>query len=248
MLLLRYATVWNKTLMSCPKRLKEHNVATFSSVWRRRVGTPAVLAMALVVATACGGKDEPSEEPTTTEAPTTSAETTESPSPSESEAESAEATTEGTSTSTTSTTKKDDNGVAEVAKQFSTLAPPEFFEKLDSCTPTGLPDAFDCSSSEMGQFQFMESESVATTSTQVLTELRSSEVVEDTGRFVVGWSTVGSSAVVTVIDNDKGQIMKQLLTMDREGPREHIYKLGLAKRPEGATSPAEATTSTESDS
>lgn len=247
MLLLRYATVWNKTLMSCPKRLKEHNVATFSNVWRRRVGTPAVLAMALVVATACGGKDEPSEEPTTTEAPASSTvETTESPS--ESESESAKATTEGTSTSTTSTTKKDDNGVAEVAKQFSTLAPPEFFEKLDSCTPTGLPDAFDCSSSEMGQFQFMESESVATTSTQVLTELRSSEVVEDTGRFVVGWSTVGSSAVVTVIDNDKGQIMKQLLTMDREGPREHIYKLGLAKRPEGATSPAEATTSTESDS
>ncbi|MCQ4610060.1 hypothetical protein KBX14_06425 [Corynebacterium sp. CCUG 61414] len=222
-------------------------MATFSNVWRRRVGTPAVLAMALVVATACGGKDEPSEEPTTTEAPASSTvETTESPS--ESESESAKATTEGTSTSTTSTTKKDDNGVAEVAKQFSTLAPPEFFEKLDSCTPTGLPDAFDCSSSEMGQFQFMESESVATTSTQVLTELRSSEVVEDTGRFVVGWSTVGSSAVVTVIDNDKGQIMKQLLTMDREGPREHIYKLGLAKRPEGATSPAEATTSTESDS
>lgn len=72
--------------------------------------------------------------------------------------------------------------------------------------------------------------------------------MEDTGRFVVGWSTVGSSAVVTVIDNDKGQIMKQLLTMDREGPREHIYKLGLAKRPEGATTPAEATTSTESES
>ena len=222
-------------------------MATFSKVWRRRVGTPVVLAMALVVATACGGKEEPSEEPTTTEAPTTSsAETSASPSPSESE--STEATTEGTSTSTTSTAKKDDNGVAEVAKQFSTLAPPEFFDKLDSCTPTGLPDAFDCSSSEMGQFQFMESESVATTSTQVLTELRSSEVVEDTGRFVVGWSTVGSSAVVTVIDNDKGQIMKQLLTMDREGPREHIYKLGLAKRPEGATTPAEATTSTESDS
>lgn len=222
-------------------------MATFSNVWRRRVGTPAVLAMALVVATACGGKDEPSEEPTTTEAPASSTvETTESPS--ESKSESAEATTEGTPTSTTSTAKKDDNGVAEVAKQFSTLAPPEFFEKLDSCTPTGLPDAFDCSSSEMGQFQFMESESVATTSTQVLTELRSSEVVEDTGRFVVGWSTVGSSAVVTVIDNDKGQIMKQLLTMDREGPREHIYKLGLAKRPEGATTPAEATTSTESDS
>lgn len=222
-------------------------MATFSKVWRRRVGTPAVLAMALVVATACGGKDEPSEEPTTTEAPASSTvETTESPS--ESKSESAEATTEGTPTSTTSTAKKDDNGVAEVAKQFSTLAPPEFFEKLDSCTPTGLPDAFDCSSSEMGQFQFMESESVATTSTQVLTELRSSEVVEDTGRFVVGWSTVGSSAVVTVIDNDKGQIMKQLLTMDREGPREHIYKLGLAKRPEGATTPAEATTSTESDS
>lgn len=233
--------------MSCPKRVKEHNVATFSKVWRRRVGTPVVLAMTLVVATACGGEEEPSEEPTTTEAPTTSsAEASASPSPSESE--STEATTEGTSTSTTSTAKKDDNGVAEVAKQFSTLAPPEFFEKLDSCTPTGLPDAFDCSSSEMGQFQFMESESVATTSTQVLTELRSSEVVEDTGRFVVGWSTVGSSAVVTVIDNDKGQIMKQLLTMDREGPREHIYKLGLAKRPEGATAPAEATTSTESDS
>ena len=227
--------------------MKEHTVATFSNVWRRRIGTPAVLAMALVVATACGGKDEPSEEPTTTAAPTTSsAETTASPSPSESEEATEE--TEGTSTSTTSTAKKDDNGVAEVAEQFSTLAPPEFFEKLDSCTPTGLPDAFDCSSSEMGQFQFMESESVATTSTQVLTELRSSEVVEDTGRFVVGWSTVGSSAVVTVIDNDKGQIMKQLLTMDREGPREHIYKLGLAKRPEGAPSPAEATTSTESDS
>ena len=227
--------------------MKEHNVATFSNVWRRRIGTPAVLAMALVVATACGGDEEPSEEPTTTVAPTTSSEVTESPSPSESE--STEATTEGTSTDTTSTAQKDgDNGVAEVAEQFSTLAPPEFFDKLDSCTPTGLPDAFDCSSSEMGQFQFMESESVATTSTQVLTELRSSEVVEDTGRFVVGWSTVGSSAVVTVIDNDKGQIMKQLLTMDREGPREHIYKLGLAKRPEGATTPAEATTSTESES
>ena len=49
------------------------------------------------------------------------------------------------------------------------------------------------------------------------------------GDRVVGWSTVGTSAIVTVVDNKAGQVMQHLVSTDREDPRQRIYDLGLAK-------------------
>lgn len=109
------------------------------------------------------------------------------------------------------------------------LAPPEFFAKLDGCSQADMEGYFDCAGSEVGQFQFFDSESKAASTTQVLTELRSSKIVEDNGNRVVGWSTVGTSAIVTVVDNSAGQVMQHLISTDREDPRRMIYDLGLAK-------------------
>ena len=69
-----------------------------------------------------------------------------------------------------------------------------------------------------------------TLTTQLLTELRSSRVVEDNGDRVVGWSTLGTSAIITVVDNEAGQVMQQLTSTDQDDPRQRIYDLGLAKQ------------------
>ena len=94
----------------------------------------------------------------------------------------------------------------------------------------GGPGSFDCSGDEIGQFQFFDSESKAASTTQLLTELRSSRVVEDNGDRIVGWSTLGTSAIITVVDNRAGQVLQQLVSSDQEDPRQRIYDLGLATR------------------
>lgn len=150
-----------------------------------------------------------------------------------SSASSSSATTSGTATSTAassskSPSKRDAKAVSDVAERFSTLAPASLFEQLDSCTPTGVAGSFDCSGPEIGQFQFFESDSKAASTAQLLTELRSSRVVEDSGDRLVGWSVLGTSAIITVVDVDKGQVLQQLISAEHDDPRERIYELGLA--------------------
>lgn len=135
-----------------------------------------------------------------------------------------------------------DEEVEAVAERFSTLAPRSFFEEFDSCNETGLEGSFECSGSKVGQFQFFDSQSKAASTTQLLTELRSSRVVEDTGRKVVGWSTLGTTAVITVVDNELGLVAQQLVSSDLEDPEQRIYELGLAEAPD-TTAPTSAPTS-----
>ena len=137
----------------------------------------------------------------------------------------------GTADATSTSGKKQEaDALAEVRERFSTLAPEEFFDQFDDCAAGGLSGSFDCSGEGIGQFQFFDSDSKAASTTQLLTELRSSRVVEDNGDRVVGWSTLGTSAIITVVDNEAGQVMQQLISTDQDDPRQRIYDLGLAEQ------------------
>ena len=61
----------------------------------------------------------------------------------------------------------------------------------------------------------------------MLTELRSSTVLEDSGDRVVGWSTLGSTAVLTVVENNEGLVVQQMLSTDQEDPEDRLIELGL---------------------
>lgn len=163
---------------------------------------------------------------------------TESPSSSEEPEPSSDETASESSTpsSTTASLEPLDNpgkGVSEVYKVFHTLAPKELFEAFESCEPNGVADSSACSGPEVGQFQFFASETKASNFTQVLTELKSSRVVEDDGDKIVGWSTLGTMAFITVVDNANQVVAQQMITTDNHDPRERIYELGLATPPEG---------------
>ena len=136
----------------------------------------------------------------------------------------------GTADATSTSKKQEADALEEVRERFATLAPEEFFDQFDDCAAGGLSGSFDCSGEGIGQFQFFDSDSKAASTTQLLTELRSSRVVEDDGDRVVGWSTLGTSAIITVVDNEAGQVMQQLISTDQDDPRQRIYDLGLAKQ------------------
>ena len=57
-------------------------------------------------------------------------------------------------------------------------------------------------------------------------------MIKDTGKLVVGWSTLGSIAVITVVDNEKGLVMQQMVSTDTVDPTKRIYQLGLADESE----------------
>ncbi|WP_296133270.1 beta-N-acetylglucosaminidase [uncultured Corynebacterium sp.] len=110
---------------------------------------------------------------------------------------------------------------------FGDLVPEEIFAEFDRCDPNGVEDSFNCSGSKVGQFQFFKSKTKASQTTQVLTELRSSRVIEDSGSRVVGWSMLGNTAILTVVNNDEGLIMQQMISTDQEDPEERLTELGL---------------------
>lgn len=143
-------------------------------------------------------------------------------------AESSEA-PEGASASKEPGTEKLEKSVAKAYDIFAPVAPKELFALFDRCDSTGGDDSYNCSGPEVGQFQFFRSHSKAKQTTQVLTELRSSQVIEDDGDRVVGWSTLGTTAVITVVDNKEGMVMQQMISSDQEDPEEKIKELGLAK-------------------
>lgn len=201
-------------------------------------GTAATLATAALAACSSPGQPAAPAEQTTasTEQTTMTAET------SVETTTSARSSTSETPTTTSKASPAD--GVTRAREVFSTLAPASLWESFDSCDPTGLEGSYECAGSEVGSFQFFDSKSKAASTTQLITELRSSQVVADTGRFVVGWSTLGTTAVITVVDNDEGQVMQQLVSSDIEDPDEKIAELGLTDPPftgEDAESTGETT-------
>lgn len=233
------------------------SVVSTSRAWSRSVSVIAAATAAALTLSACSN-DSDSEDPDTRAPEITSTETP--PSEPEqtgpgTETDTATATstrsetastsaTSGTSTkssskktaagtadaTSTSGKKREADALAEVREHFATLAPEEFFDQFDDCAAGGLSGSFDCSGEGIGQFQFFDSDSKAASTTQLLTELRSSRVVEDDGDRVVGWSTLGTSAIITVVDNEAGQVMQQLISTDQDDPRQRIYDLGLAKQ------------------
>lgn len=208
---------------------------------RRTLALVATVAAGSLTLVACGNNADDPEEPTPAEETTVAEETT-AEETTTAESSSTTATTATTSTSSTSSgtgsssstssaaMSADEETLAEVRETFAGLAPEELFDQFDGCSAAGISGSFDCQGDEIGQFQFFDSDAKAASSTQLLTELRSSRVVEDSGDRVVGWSTLGTSAIITVVDNRAGQVMQQLVSSDQEDPRQRIYDLGLAKK------------------
>ena len=219
-----------------------------NSVLKRHLTIPATAAVLALTLSACGNDTEEPEPAPTTSATTSTATTLETTPESTSETASASTTVStsakektsassstrtSTATSSTSTSKEKKEGdttLDEVAEHFATLAPASFFAQLDECTEGGFDGAYNCSGREIGQFQFFDSESKAASTTQLLTQLRSSRVVEDENDRIVGWSVLANSAIITVVDNNTGQVMQQLISTDDVDPRALIYELGLAEQ------------------
>lgn len=229
------------------------------TVLKRHLTIPATAAAVALTLSACGNDAEDPEPAssttsaasssasTTTTAPTTTSATS-SATTSATTASSASAsssTSKSTATSATSTAKEENSTLDEVAEHFATLAPASFFAQLDECTEGGFDGAYNCSGREIGQFQFFDSESKAASTTQLLTQLRSSRVVEDENDRIVGWSVLANSAIITVVDNNTGQVMQQLISTDDVDPRTLIYELGLAQQTGEVSTPG-TTTATKS--
>ncbi|WP_249327466.1 hypothetical protein [Corynebacterium glutamicum] len=199
-----------------------------------RVALGLVALIPLLAACTGGGSTETSTESTaeTTPATTTEATTTPATTASSSVIETTESSTAETSrkeSGETSTSKPRMTKDVEAAyKAFSSLAPVELFEQFETCDPSGVEDSFACNGPEVGQFQFFDNASKATSTTQLLTELRSSRVVEDSGSKVVGWTTIGTMSIITVVDNDQGLVLQQMVSSDKIDPEERIYELGLS--------------------
>lgn len=203
--------------------------------------TGAVFLAATLVA--CGNTQEPAPEP----APETSAAAKSSQSTSETSEESTSEASETSSESSTETTSAEpsetesdepaettsasasafSDDIEAAYEIFGSIAPRELFAQFDSCDSVGSEHNYNCSGPEVGQMQFSKSSNRATQTTQVLTELRSSTVLEDSGDRVVGWSTLGSTAVLTVVDNKEGLVLQQMLSTDQEDPEDRLIELGL---------------------
>lgn len=188
----------------------------------------AAPADAPVETTTAGAETTAPAADTAKETSTASSSSTIESSAESSAAESSEA-SEGASASKEPGTEKLEKSVAKAYDIFAPVAPKELFALFDRCDSTGGDDSYNCSGPEVGQFQFFRSHSKAKQTTQVLTELRSSQVIEDDGDRVVGWSTLGTTAVITVVDNKEGMVMQQMISSDQEDPEEKIKELGLAK-------------------
>lgn len=197
----------------------------------------AVVTLPLVATVLAGcGKEEPAPPapPASPESTVAASSVVTTSSATSAKASSATASSTKTATSATSVSKEV-SSVRKVAEVYGSLAPEEFFLMFEDCAPNGIPESSACTGPEVGQFQFFKGDAKAASTTQLLTELRSSRVVEDSGDRVVGWSTLGTTAVITVVDNNKGLTMQQMVSSDKQDPLERIYELGLAKPKETET-------------
>ncbi|MEQ9999717.1 MULTISPECIES: beta-N-acetylglucosaminidase [unclassified Corynebacterium] len=213
---------------------------SFSRRSSARTATAAALLGLSVAAASCSsGADAPDDAPveTTSAATTTASEndeesaasSTESSTESESAAKDEDEASEESTTREPSASSELDKSVAKVYDVYKSLAPKDLFAQFERCDSTGGDSSYNCSGPKVGQFQFFKSHSKASQTTQVLTELRSSHAIEDDGDRVVGWSTLGTTAVITVVDNKEGLVMQQMISSDQVDPEEKIKELGLVK-------------------
>lgn len=215
----------------------------FTRTFARRACVPVALSLALGLTACSSDEEQPTEPPPeSSEAP----EATESSEPTTSGAES-EPSTESSATETTSSSRWLNGGgsadkLEEVKETFASLAPESLFDDLDTCTETNLRSSYDCSGKEIGQFQFFESEAMAKDTANVLEGLKSSTIVEETDNRLVGWSMIGRTAVITVVDVEEGKVLQQMMSSEMEDPRDRIYELGLAEKgaDESETAPSSA--------
>jgi len=213
---------------------------SFSRRSSARTATAAALLGLSVAAASCSsGADAPDDAPveTTSAATTTASEndeesavsSTESSTESESAAKDEDEASEESTTREPSASSELDKSVAKVYDVYKSLAPKDLFAQFERCDSTGGDSSYNCSGPKVGQFRFFKSHSKASQTTQVLTELRSSHAIEDDGDRVVGWSTLGTTAVITVVDNKEGLVMQQMISSDQVDPEEKIKELGLVK-------------------
>lgn len=192
---------------------------------KKRLTLVAITFLATSALVACADEESEPQQPTSSPSATATP-TTSEPSPTTASEETTTTTPEQTS-SETSTSKNEEDALKEAEETFASVLPEDIWEEFDSCAATGLEGSYECSGPEVGQFQLFDSQSKAASTTQLLTELRSSRVVTDTGRFVIGWSTLGTTAVVTIVDNDEGLVAQQLISSDQVEPEDRIEELGL---------------------
>ena len=207
---------------------------------RIRVAT-GIVALLPVLA-ACSSGEEPGPEPTSPTPMTSTSTTTSSAAPRTTTAteitpttSSSPPSTEARGTEETSTSAGESElaeEIEEIYEIFQSLAPRTLFEQFDTCDPNGVENSSACTGAEVGQFQFFANNAKAASTTQLLTELRSSRVVEDTGSRIVGWTTMGTMSIITVVDNDEGLVLQQMVSSDRIDPEERIYELRLVEPPE----------------
>ena len=205
----------------------------------RTATAAALLGLSVAAASCSSGADAPDDAPveTTSVATTTASEndeesaasSTESSTESESAAKDEDEASEESTTREPSASSELDKSVAKVYDVYKSLAPKDLFAQFERCDSTGGDSSYNCSGPKVGQFQFFKSHSKASQTTQVLTELRSSHAIEDDGDRVVGWSTLGTTAVITVVDNKEGLVMQQMISSDQVDPEEKIKELGLVK-------------------
>ncbi|MDO4928936.1 MAG: hypothetical protein Q3976_07745 [Corynebacterium sp.] len=186
----------------------------------------AVLALPLALA-ACGGDEEIPE--TSTPAVATNSEVT-------------------SESSSTPDTDFADEDIQAAYEQFGSLVPKSLFEDFDSCNANGVDNSMACSGPKVGQFQFFDSDAKASSTTQLLTQLRGAKVVADEGDRIVGWSTLGSTAIITVVAPNEGLVLQQMVDTDDVDPTERIYELELATPAEDATSTAKSSSESSSTS
>lgn len=205
-----------------------------------RLARPASLVAALTLSAALVACSNGEEEAPVDPAPATSEETTAEETTSEeasseessSEESSAEESEESASESASSEAEEEpEDGDAEIMDEvFATFGPvmsEKLYNEFDSCSEGSVKDSYYCSGQEVGQFQFHKSKSKVSQTTQVLTGLRSATAVEDDGNRVVGWSTLGSTIILSVVDNREGLVMQQLTNSDEVDPEERLAELDL---------------------
>ncbi|MEZ2121463.1 hypothetical protein [Corynebacterium sp. CCM 9203] len=237
------APTTRNTLMSVSAPPMFHSV--------RGLRATAVLAATLVLSacTATGGNPTENPEPGSTTRDENTSVTVTTPASSVLASESGSSTPVTSSSRTTTSPERSPRklprSVQEAYEHFGSLAPRSLFEKFDSCMPNGVADSSACSGEEVGQFQFFDNDSKAASTTQLLTELRSARIVQDDGDVIVGWSSIGTVAIITVVDNARGVVLQQMISTDEQDPRERILELGLARRPTTTTSAPSVTASTE---
>ena len=203
-----------------------------------RLATVALVPALLVGCGSDDTADTPPEPPATPASPTvtsTSASSTSSPaattsastSATSSASESLEPSSSSATTTSSASRSSRADSVEDVADIFGTLAPRSFFNELEECDSAGLKDSYNCSGPEVGQFQFSKSETKAAQTTQLLEELKSSRLLYNDDVRLVGWTMFGSTAIITVVDNDEGLVMQQMTSTDEQDPKDKIRELGL---------------------